>query len=236
LSSRTVSTIFAETASFVKCMISHMRSDATPDATPGAPLSEQGTRRPHTGRRRNEAARQAILDAALRLIGQADGAAVTVETIAAQAGVGKQTIYRWWPSKYAILLEVMTERARVDVPIPDTGTLVGDLEAFLTATFLGATSAPTSSLLRTVMAEAQRDPQAAEVLREFTSGRRAALRQILDRGQTSGELPLGADLDLMADQAYGLFWYRLSLGHAPLTPDVAAQLARALATQATTRQ
>lgn len=208
-----------------------MRSDAADETT----ATEHGRRR-HTGRRRNEAARQAILDAALHLIGQADGAAVTVETIAAHAGVGKQTIYRWWPSKYAILLEVMTERARVEVPIPDTGTLAGDLEAFLTATFRGATSASTSALLRSVMAEAQRDPQAAEVLREFTGRRRAVLRQILDRGRTRSELPQDADLDLIADQTYGLFWYRLLVGHAPLTTEVAVQLATSLARQPSSRQ
>ncbi|WP_328540335.1 TetR/AcrR family transcriptional regulator [Streptomyces sp. NBC_00344] len=67
--------------------------------------------RPHTGRRRIEAARQAILDAALRLLAEADGASVTVSTTAREAGVGKQTLYRWWPSKGAVLLDAMWDRA-----------------------------------------------------------------------------------------------------------------------------
>ncbi|MGH3765773.1 MAG: TetR/AcrR family transcriptional regulator [Pseudonocardiaceae bacterium] len=185
-------------------------------------------RRPHTGRRRNDAARQAILDAAAHLLAQPDGLAVTVESIAAAAGVGKQTIYRWWPSKGAVLLEAMTERARQTASIPDTGVLLRDLETFFTATFRGVGSPPAAALLRAVMAEAQRDPHVAHLLREFTRGRRQALREILDRGRDRGELPSGADLELIVDQAYGVLWYRLMVGHAPLTADLAARLARSL--------
>lgn len=185
-------------------------------------------RRPHTGRRRNAAARQAILDAAARLLAQPDGLAVTVEAIAAAAGVGKQTIYRWWPSKGAILLEAMAERARQTASIPDTGVLLRDLETFFTATFHGAASPPAAALLRAVMAEAQRDPHIAQLLQEFTRGRRHTLREILDRGRDRGDLPIDADLELMVDQAYGVLWYRLMVGHAPLTADLATRLARSL--------
>ncbi len=185
-------------------------------------------RRPHTGRRRSDAARRAILDAAAQLLTEPDGLAVTVESIAAAAGVGKQTIYRWWPSKGAVLLEAMAERARQTAPTPDTGTLRHDLEAFLAATFRGASSPPAASLLRAVMAEAQRDPHVAHLLLEFTRGRRAALREILERGRDRRELPIDADLELMIDQAYGVLWYRLMTGHAPLTADLAERLARSL--------
>ncbi len=206
-----------------------MQADPTDGPDPDA---GRGARRPHTGRRRNEAARRAILDAALELLAQHGGAAVTVDTIAAAAGVGKQTIYRWWPSKGAVLLEAMTERARGYAPAPDAGTLRGDLEVFLAATFRSAGDAEIAPLLRTVMAEAQRDPHAAEVLRNFTSERRHELGGLLARGRDRGELPPEADLDLIVDQAYGLLWYRIMLDHAPLTADVATRLANALLAQA----
>src|SRR6478672_6817511 len=74
-----------------------------------------GGARPHTGRRRNEAARQAVLDAALRLLVESKGAPITVEAVARAAGVGKQTLYRWWPSKGAVLLDALTDRAGQDV-------------------------------------------------------------------------------------------------------------------------
>ncbi|HEX6444431.1 MAG TPA: TetR/AcrR family transcriptional regulator [Streptosporangiales bacterium] len=186
--------------------------------------------RPHTGRRRNEAARQAILAAAADLVGR-PGAELTVDAIAAAAGVGKQTIYRWWPSKYAILLEAMVERARAVVPVPDTGTLDGDLTAFLEATFAGARERHTASMLRTLMAEAQRDPKAAGVLREFTEARRAALRDVVERGRERGETAPDADLDLLVEQVFGVLWYRIMVGHAALDAASARRLAAALLRQ-----
>ncbi|WP_433462739.1 TetR/AcrR family transcriptional regulator [Spirillospora sp. CA-128828] len=190
------------------------------------------TRRPHTGRRRNEAARQAILDVAVDLLGRTDDTPVTIDTIAAAAGVGKQTIYRWWPSKGAVLLEALAGRAGVDVPVPDTGTLEDDLEAFLRATFLAGGHPRTVSALRYTMAEAQRDPHAREHMREFIAGRRRVLRGLLERARDRGETAAGADLDLIVDQAYGVLWYRILTGHADLSEADAVALAGALAGQA----
>ncbi len=81
------------------------------------------------------------------------------------------------------------------------------------------------------MAEALRDPAVAETLGRFTAERRVRLRQILERGRLRGELGREASLDLMVDQAYGLLWYRVLVGNAPLTADTAAQLASALIRQ-----
>ncbi|MFE4777805.1 TetR/AcrR family transcriptional regulator [Streptomyces sp. NPDC056713] len=193
-----------------------------------APAKPAESTRPHTGRRRNEAARRAILDAAVRLLAGADGAPVTVETIAREAGVGKQTLYRWWPSKGAVLLDALTDRAEQDVPAPDTGSLRDDLRAVVAATFEGASAPPTAPALRTLAREAARDPHLADLMREFTGARRAALREVLERGRERGELPKGRDLDLMVDQVYGVFWYRFLLGHAPLDERTATDLADSL--------
>lgn len=183
-------------------------------------------RRPHTGRRRNQAARQAVLDAAAELLGRPDGAATSVEEIALASGVSKHTIYRWWPSKGAVLLEALVEQARQEAGTEPSGVLAADLEAFLAATFRTAERA--APLLRGAMAEAQRDPQAAAGMRQFTAARREELHRVLEAGQSRGELPGNPDLDLLIDQIYGLLWYRILIGHAPLTADVAAQLTRAL--------
>jgi len=187
--------------------------------------------RAHTGRARNKAARRAILTAAADLLGQCDPAALSVERIAAMAGVGRQTIYRWWPSKGAVLLEAMVERAGSELSPIDSGTLIGDLELFLTATFRAASDAPTARLLRSVMAESLRDLHAGEALREFTARRRDVLREILGRAEERGELARGVDLDLVIDQAFGLLWYRTLLGHEPLSRKSALGLARALVRQ-----
>ncbi|MEU9989999.1 TetR/AcrR family transcriptional regulator [Streptomyces sp. NPDC048045] len=184
--------------------------------------------RPHTGRRRNEAARRAILDAALELLADADGAPVSVETIARAAGVGKQTLYRWWPSKGAVLLDALADRAAQDVPAPDTGTLRGDLRALAVATFETSQRSPAAPALRTLVREAARDPHLAELLRTFTESRRAAVRAVLERGSERGELSGDRDVDLLVDQFYGFFWYRFLLGHAPLDAATAERLADSL--------
>ncbi|HEX6451195.1 MAG TPA: TetR/AcrR family transcriptional regulator [Trebonia sp.] len=194
------------------------RPSPPPASTPPAP------RRPHTGRRRNEAARQAVLDAAAELLGRPEGAATSVEEIAQASGVSKHTIYRWWPSKGAVLLEAMVEQARQEAGMPPEGTSPAGFERFLAATFSAAERA--APLLRSVMAEAQRDPRAAEGMRQFTAARREELRRVLIAEQSRGKLSQDADLDLLIDQVYGLLWYRILIGHAPLNADVAARLAR----------
>jgi hypothetical protein len=83
-------------------------------------------------------------------------------------------------------------------------------------------------VLRALAAEAPGDPRVADLLREFTRTRREALHTILARGRERGELAVEADLDLMVDQVYGLLWYRLLLGNAPFTPDLADRLTRTL--------
>ncbi|GHH94938.1 TetR/AcrR family transcriptional regulator [Streptomyces capillispiralis] len=92
--------------------------------------------------RRSERSRRAIYDAALALVAEVGYPKTTIEGIAARAGVGKQTIYRWWPSKADVLLEAFLDlseqaaRAAGQVPyaIPDTGDLAADLKQILRAT------------------------------------------------------------------------------------------------------
>ena len=194
----------------------------------GDPVGLGAARRAHTGRRRNEQARQAILRAALDLLMATDDTPITMDALAVTASVSKQTIYRWWPTKAAVLAEAMGERARDEVPVVDTGTVLGDLTKFLVATFRSASARPIARALRTVMAEAQSEPQAAEVLRAYTADRREALTAVLARGQQRGELPADADLATMVDMAFGFVWYRMMVGHAPLDRASAVRLARSL--------
>jgi AcrR family transcriptional regulator len=183
-------------------------------------------RRPHTGRRRNDAAREAILDATFDLI--YDDADVTIDAIAHAAGVGRQTIYRWWPSKGAVAAEAMTRRARAIVPARDTGSLRENLTAFLADSFAGLEDEKLRGALRRIAAAAQDDEHVAAVLDEFTAARRAALQGLLERGQARGELSPGADLAMLVDMAYGVLWYRVLVGHAPLDAAAAETLAACL--------
>jgi AcrR family transcriptional regulator len=191
-------------------------------------MHETSPRRPHTGRRRNDAARDAILDAAFRLLASPATEGVTIEAIAAEAGVGRQTIYRWWPTKGAVVADALMRHARAVVPDRDTGSFAGDLAAFLTDTFAGLESEGYAQALREIVAAAQTDQHVARVLADFTAARRAALRSLLARGQAAGELARDADLDMLVDMTYGMLYYRLLVGHAPLDAVAARSLAAEL--------
>src|ERR1700712_4585780 len=142
------------------------------------------------GRPRSEEARQAILVPALEIGAESGYATLTIEGIAARAGVGKQTIYRWWPTKADVLLEAAAARADLRVPVTDRGSYAADLRAFLTASYKMANDRALADLLRSLMAEAQLDEAFGERFRAaFLQRRRDALAVILDRARERGDLP-----------------------------------------------
>jgi AcrR family transcriptional regulator len=192
----------------------------------------EGPRRPHTGRRRNDAAKAAILDATFRLLSGPGTDGLTIDAIAAEAGVGRQTIYRWWPSKGAVVADALARHARAVVLERETGSFTGDLAAFLADSFAGLENEGYADRLRQIVAEAQHDEHVAQVLADFTAVRRAALRTLLERGRTAGELAADADLDMLVDMAYGVLYYRLLIGHAPLDEKAARSLAAELTSSA----
>lgn len=182
-------------------------------------MTEQ--RRP--GRPRSEASRQAILAAAVEELQDKGYAAVTVDAIAAKAGTGKQTIYRWWPSKADVVLEALLDLAEARIVVPDHGDLRADLEEFLAATFRQRGQRP---VLVGLMAQAVLDPAFGAAFRDrFLFARRAALRTILDRAVERGEIARNVDLELLLDVVYGVLWYRLLLDHVPLDEAAAPALA-----------
>src|SRR5215472_14450193 len=129
-------------------------------------MNESPVRRPHTGRRRNDAAREAILDAAFRLLTDPGTENLTIDSIAAEAGVGRQTIYRWWPSKGAVVADALARYAEVVVPERDTGSFAGDLRAFLADSFAGLEDEGLAGRLRQIVAAAQQDEHVARVLED----------------------------------------------------------------------
>jgi AcrR family transcriptional regulator len=184
-----------------------------------------GGRRP--GRPRSEEARQRILAAALAELEEKGYAALTTEGIAARAGVGKQTIYRWWKSKADVVLDGLPDLAAHRIPVPDEGSLGADLERFLVDTFAERGQRP---VLVGLMAQALLDPAFAAQFRDrFLFSRRAVLRGILTRARDRGEIPDGTDSDtgieLLIDVVYGVLWYRLLLDHAPLDEESGRRLA-----------
>ncbi|MFB7947090.1 TetR/AcrR family transcriptional regulator [Kitasatospora phosalacinea] len=180
------------------------------------------------GRRRSEESRRAILTAAYELLDEAGYARLTVEGIAARAGTGKQTVYRWWPGKADVLLEALIAHARQHIPLPDTGDHAADLHAFLAATFAAATP-PTGDALRALMAEAQIDPAFGERFRDtLLNPRRDALGTLLARAHAADALAPQLTPATAVDLAFGLLWYRLLATREPLDDRLAALLTRTL--------
>ncbi|MBW8803212.1 MAG: TetR/AcrR family transcriptional regulator [Catenulisporales bacterium] len=184
--------------------------------------------RPHTGRRRNEAAREAIIDAAIGLLQDVGYEGFTIERLAKDAGVGKQTVYRWWPSKAAVIAEAVGTRAQHTIPLPDTGTLGSDLTEFFLTTFRQSEDPAVINQLKNMMVASLENPETAAPFKEFLASRRAILRVLLERGAERREVAEHADLDFLTDLAYGLLWYRGLVGHRPLDDDAARKLAVAL--------
>ncbi|GAS98654.1 TetR family transcriptional regulator [Mycolicibacterium canariasense] len=168
--------------------------------------SEEPRRR---GRRRSEQSRRAILTAAFDLVAE-EGRDFTIEGIAARAGVSKQTIYRWWPTKGDVLLESLATQAEVQISTSDQGSYAQDLLHFLNQTVKILRPHGVRSALRSLMAEAQQNPELRHRFQtEFLARRRAALLQIVSRAEIRGDLPPGVHGELIGDIVFGVIWYRM---------------------------
>ena len=143
--------------------------------------------------------------------------------------MGKQTIYRWWPSKAAVVLEAFAQRTADRITMPDTGSVQGDLEVFLGQAFEMLTR-ESGQMVRSLMSEALLDVEFSVSMREiFIASRRRALRDILIRGIKRGEIPSDVDIELVIDLVYGPMWYRLLNNHAPLDKAFARRLSQMIA-------
>jgi AcrR family transcriptional regulator len=159
--------------------------------------------------RRSESARQAILHAADDLLVELGFSGVTVEGIAARAGVGKQTIYRWWRSKVDVLLDCLVEDTASELTLPDTGKIDDDLRLWLRQVAKFLTRSDTGQVLRALIGEAQHDGAMAATFRSrFVLVSRERDRSLLARGVDRGELPLDLDLDSALDRLLGPVYYR----------------------------
>jgi AcrR family transcriptional regulator len=182
------------------------------------------------GRKRSEESMRAILAAAIELVGEVGFAGLTIEGIATRSGAGKQTIYRWWPSKADVLLDALAAKADLYVPVPDEGSYPADLRAFLTASFALGRQGQVIDVLRALMAEAQVNPEFGERFRVgFLQRRRDALAIVLDRARARGDLPAGVSPGTVTDIVFGTLWYRMLATREPLDNDLVDELVTALA-------
>ncbi|WP_457150492.1 TetR/AcrR family transcriptional regulator [Mesorhizobium sp. P5_C1] len=159
------------------------------------------------GARRNPDSADAILEAAEAVLVEAGYAGFSIEAVARRARAGKPTIYRWWPSKAALLLEVYQRQKRVDVP--DTGRLEEDLVGFLKNLFAHWRETSSGSVFRSLIAEAQSDDAASAALAGYAQGRTSHTGQIIERAKTRGEIGVDIDSALVADLVASFAWKHL---------------------------
>jgi AcrR family transcriptional regulator len=186
-------------------------------------IEAQDKPKTRAGRPRSVESRRAILQAALLILQTSGYRALTIEGVAAKAGVSKQTIYRWWPSAAYIVLEALTSDP-LQPPMPDTGSLYDDFLELIRPMVraLGARRGP---IMQALIAEAQLDPRFAEVLRTtFMQQHRDQLYAIVGRAQMRGEIGFDSEPELTADLVYGPMLYRLLNGHGALDDAFARSL------------
>jgi AcrR family transcriptional regulator len=165
------------------------------------------TKRP-PGRPRSEEAHAAILGAAIALVREVGYDNVTMDGIAARAGVGKATVYRRWSGKETLVADAIEGIMRA-VPVPDTGTTRGDLARLLLAALAMYRDPATGPLLSGFVAAMARSEVIAAAIRNgFNARWREAMRAVLRRGATRGELRRRLDLDLVIDVASAPLFYR----------------------------
>jgi AcrR family transcriptional regulator len=163
--------------------------------------------------RRDENARRAVLHAADDLLAERGFGGVTIEGIAARAGVAKQTIYRWWPSKADILLDTLIDDASSRLAIPDTGPAVQSTRRYLRSLARFLSREPAGKVLLALIGEAQHDPAMARAFHQrYLGPQRQSERAMLRRGITSGELAPGLDVDAALDALCGPILYRALTG------------------------
>ncbi|GAB3456521.1 TetR/AcrR family transcriptional regulator [Actinophytocola sediminis] len=181
---------------------------------------------PNPGRR-SETARRAILTAALDLVGEVGYTKLSIEGIATAAGVGKQTIYRWWPSKGSLLFDAFLTLAGDGeaAALPDTGDLAADLKLVLRATVDELNDPRYDQPMRALHTEIVHNPAlAADYLDRLDGPMRELKKQRLLAARRAGQLAEDIDLEVAVDLLFGPVLNRWLQRTGPLTGEYVDQL------------
>ncbi|SDT23342.1 TetR/AcrR family transcriptional regulator [Microlunatus soli] len=178
------------------------------------------------GRPRSSRTRTAILAAAVDLVTEGGLAALSMSSIAARAGVSRVTLYKWWSSPGAIVLDGLLDRSHSSIEHDPSASardaIAAQMQALIT---LFTDDGPTAAAIRAVTARAESDAQLARDLREhWHRPRREVAADILRRGIRSGEVRPEIDVEATIDLLFAPIYHRLLVDHAPLGPELVDQL------------
>jgi TetR/AcrR family transcriptional regulator, regulator of autoinduction and epiphytic fitness len=172
---------------------------------------------------RVERSRRVILEAVLEELGDVGYGALTIEGVAARAGVGKSTIYRHWTGKLD-LVEDAFRTLKAPLQAPESGTLRERIAGLLDQIACMVAESTYSSCMPALIEAAERDEQARELHRRFTAERRAILVDLLRDAVNDGELPSDTDPELLSDALVGTILMRRLMLHEPLDPAMVPKL------------
>lgn len=197
-----------------------MRRKSFPDSNHGT----NGSRAP--GRPRSEEARLAILRSALDLLGKNGFADLKIEEVAADANVGKATVYRWWPKKAALIADAFASSTTRRLHFPDTGSVFSDMSRQMRQ-LIKVFRSRKGRIVAAILAGGQSDKELISAFRDrFLWPRRREAYSTLERGIERGELRKDIDMDLLLDSLYGPIYMRFLIRHERLTPEFVDRLCR----------
>jgi AcrR family transcriptional regulator len=171
------------------------------------------------GRPRSEQARVAILGSALKLLGKNGFSDLTIEDVASHAGVGKATVYRWWPNKAALIADAFASSTTRKLHFPDTGSVRTDMSQQMRQ-LIKVFRSRRGRIVSAILGGGQSDRDLITAFRErFLWPRRREAYATLRRGIERGELRKNVDMDLLLDSLYGPIYMRFLIRHDKLTPE-----------------
>ncbi|VIO79766.1 putative HTH-type transcriptional regulator [Bradyrhizobium ivorense] len=176
------------------------------------------------GRPRSAATTAAILQSAYALMASTGLAATTIDAIAKHSNVSKMTIYKWWPSREALLIDAFLDQASRAVPLPDTGNPVARIRRHV-GTYVEALQGEFGRVQLAVISECISRTGSAELFYERYLGlRRTKMLEIIAAGQKDGSIGAPGVPGDIYDAIYGSLFYRYVFGIGPLTPAYARNL------------
>jgi AcrR family transcriptional regulator len=169
--------------------------------------------------RRGAAVRAAVLEAALAELVDHGIDGVTVAAVAARAGVHETSVYRRWRTREDLIVDALLDRSATQIPVPDTGSLQGDLVE-LARRVIGYLSSRIGRALVRMSTLIVEDESLAQARANFLASRLAAIRVVVDRAIEGGELPAGTDAGLVLEMLVAPLHLRTIMTGEPLTDDL----------------
>lgn len=176
------------------------------------------------GRPRCDDINQKILETTYEMLQEMSFNSLTIEGIAARAGVGKPTIYLRWSNKASLVMDAFLAATTTELAFPDTGSVIEDVRLQMQS-LVKLMNSPRGQIIATIIGGGQTDPELIAAFRlNWLLARRTEAKKAIERGIDRGELPVGLNLELAIDVLYSPLFYRLLLRHQALSDNFVDEL------------